>query len=180
MKGTDSASLGGVIKALREAAGMTRYDLARATSDLTFSERGMSLDRRRFSAVSASMIAKIEQGSKGPSVKSLRTIAEALGVSTADLAERASAWETLASAGVAASALRTGAMMGTLGAAATSLVPGSVTAGVAVAAGADGIAQRKSKAALADALRDLASRLDQMSPADRAKVEAMVESLNGT
>lgn len=83
--------------------------------------------------VSTEMIAKIEQGRKGPSVSSLRSLAFGLGVDISDLSERAHAWQAAATAGVGTAALRAGTVAGALTSAA--LAPAVVPIAVGAAAG---------------------------------------------
>lgn len=101
-------SLGSVVRTLREAQGLTRQDLVERTgADPT--------DR-----VSLEMLAKVEQGKKAPSARTLRKLAIALGMEPSDLAHRAAWWELNESDGASASLLRLGVTqslaMGAMGA----------------------------------------------------------------
>src|SRR5688572_8869752 len=78
--GGRSGDIGEVVRALREAQGWSRSELARATS-------------ARSHPVSEVMIAKVEQGARTPSPKRLASLAITLGVEPQELATRANAWE---------------------------------------------------------------------------------------
>ena len=115
-------SLGATIRTLREAKGVSRADLASAA--------GISIE----------MLAKIEQGRKGPSAKTLTGLAKALEVETPDLAQRASAWEAMSAAGASTAVLRSGALTGGLGAAISANALRALIPGVGLAATAGGAA----------------------------------------
>lgn len=87
-------SLGAVIKVLREAAGLSRADLALRTSDAPAERIGLE------------MLAKVEQGRKAPSPASVAKLARALGIATTDLARSAARWESGANLGVKDASLR--------------------------------------------------------------------------
>lgn len=93
-------SIGAVIRTLREAQGLTRPQLVERT--------GAEPSER----ISLEMLAKVEQGKKAPSAKTLRKLALALGIEPVDLSDRAARWEAGLSAGLKASALRTVVMRG--------------------------------------------------------------------
>jgi transcriptional regulator with XRE-family HTH domain len=97
-------SIGAVIRTMREALGMTRQELAEAGS--------ADPDQR----VSVEMIAKVEQGRKAPSAKTLRKLAAGLGVDPLELSSSAARWEAAAAAGAGLGALRAALTGGTLGA----------------------------------------------------------------
>ena len=87
-------SLGAVVKVLREAAGLSRSDLARRTSETPGERIGLE------------MLAKVEQGRKAPSPASVAKLARALGIATTDLSRSAARWESGASLGVKEASLR--------------------------------------------------------------------------
>jgi transcriptional regulator with XRE-family HTH domain len=87
-------SVGRVVKVLREAAGLSRDDLAARTAESPSQRLGRE------------MLAKVEQGRKAPSPVSVAKIARALGVPTAELARSAARWESGAAMGVHDAALR--------------------------------------------------------------------------
>ncbi len=106
---------------MREAMGLTRQDLAEASSPEP-AER-----------VSVEMIAKVEQGRKAPSSKTLRKLAADLGVEPLAISSSAATWQAAAAAGVGLWDLRAALIGGSLGARA--LAPFGVAA-LAVAPGA--------------------------------------------
>ena len=93
-------SLGSVVRTLREARGLTRQDLVERTA----ADPG---DR-----VSLEMLAKVEQGKKAPSARTLRKLAIALGMEPTDLASRAAWWELNELDGASAALLRLGVTEG--------------------------------------------------------------------
>ena len=101
-------SLGAVVRTLREASGLTRQDLVDRTAE-------SPTDR-----VSLEMLAKVEQGRKAPSARTMRKLAIALGMEPTELAQAAAWWELSESNGAAASLLRLGITRGS--------VPGSASA----------------------------------------------------
>lgn len=135
MKDERRMSLGATVRTLREARGLSRQDLASAA------------------AISVEMLAKVEQGRKAPSAKTLASLASGLGIEAPDLAQRANAWQAFAAAGANGATLRAGTIAGTLGVngsnvaralglrAGAALTPGAaLPVGLAVAAGAAGAA----------------------------------------
>jgi len=93
-------SLGAVVRTLREARGLTRQDLVERTA----TDPG---DR-----VSLEMLAKVEQGKKAPSARTMRKLAIALGMEPTDLAGRAAWWELNELDGASAALLRLGVTQG--------------------------------------------------------------------
>ncbi|WP_407343360.1 helix-turn-helix domain-containing protein [Pengzhenrongella phosphoraccumulans] len=93
-------SLGAVVRTLREARGLTRQDLVERTA-------ADPSDR-----VSLEMLAKVEQGKKAPSARTLRKLAIALGMEPTDLAGRAAWWEVNELDGASAALLRLGVTQG--------------------------------------------------------------------
>jgi len=112
-------SIGAVIRTMREAMGQTRQELAEASSPEP-SER-----------VSVEMIAKVEQGRKAPSAKTLRKLAAGLGVEPLELSSSAARWEAAAAAGAQVATLRAALTAGSLGARA--VAPLGLAAGISVA-----------------------------------------------
>lgn len=118
--------------------------------------------------VSAEMIAKIEQGRKGPSLNSLQSLAYGLGIPVSDLSERAHAWQAASAAGVAASALRAATVGGMLtGAVTSALLPGPVAAGAAAMAGSAALKNRRNRHRLETLLRD---KLGELPDEDIARL----------
>ena len=109
-------SIGAVVRTLREAMGMTRPELSAATSSEP-SER-----------VSVEMIAKVEQGRKAPSAKTLRKLAHGLGVEPLELSSSAAKWEAAVVAGAQVAALRAALTAGSLGVRA--IAPLGIAAGI--------------------------------------------------
>lgn len=147
MDPSERKSLGEVIRALREASGLTRAELATASN------------------ISVEMLAKVEQGAKAPSAKTLRALAQSLGVDPLDLSGRAAAWEAVAGApGSTSAALRRIALGGV-----TPRVPlaamaagGAIAGGLPLVAGAVGAAgmaaaaiERRDRRQIEDLLREL-------------------------
>ncbi|MDB5478883.1 MAG: family transcriptional regulator, partial [Alphaproteobacteria bacterium] len=105
-------SLGAVVKTLREAQGLSREELVVRTHDDP--EQRISLE----------MLAKVEQGRRAPSAKTLRKLAHALGLEPTTLVSSAALWEAGSADGTHVAALRShvlgnasvGASLGTLGA----------------------------------------------------------------
>ncbi|MDF2093613.1 helix-turn-helix transcriptional regulator [Knoellia sp. 3-2P3] len=98
MEASERKTLGDVIRSLREASGMTRPELAKTA--------GVGVD----------MVAKVEQGAKAPSAKTLRGLATALGVEPIELSSRAATWAALSADKTApADALRRVALGATAG-----------------------------------------------------------------
>lgn len=97
-------SIGAVVRTMREAMGLTRQELADATSAHP-TER-----------VSVEMIAKVEQGKKAPSAKTLRKLAAGLGIEPLTLSKSAARWEAAAAAGEGLWDLRAALIGGSLGA----------------------------------------------------------------
>jgi transcriptional regulator with XRE-family HTH domain len=139
--GGRSADVGEVVRALREARGWSRAELARATA-------------ARPHPVGEVMIAKIEQGARVPSPKRLASLAITLGVEPQDLATRANAWE-LAKQSLASTATLRSIALGAV------FLPASVAAGV-IAAGAKVTVERTQRREL---LRLMKERLERADPA---------------
>ena len=87
-------SLGVVVKTLREAQGLSREELVAKTHD--------DVDER----ISLEMLAKVEQGRRAPSAKTLRKLAHALGIEPTTLVSSAAAWEAGDASGTHVAALR--------------------------------------------------------------------------
>ncbi|HVU72958.1 MAG TPA: helix-turn-helix transcriptional regulator [Mycobacteriales bacterium] len=87
-------SIGSVVKVLRQAAGLSRAELALRTADGAAQRVGLE------------MLAKVEQGRKAPSPATAAKLARALGISPNDLARSAARWESGAAVGVQDAALR--------------------------------------------------------------------------
>lgn len=98
MEDLQRQSTGAVIRTLREAQGLTRQQLV----DLTAADPA--------ERVSLEMLAKVEQGRKAPSAKTLRKLALAIGIETVDLSGRAAWWEAALAAGTNLASLRAGVM----------------------------------------------------------------------
>ena len=156
-------SLGAVVRTLREARGLTRQDLVERTA----ADPG---DR-----VSLEMLAKIEQGKKAPSARTLRKLAIALGMEPTDLASRAAWWELNELDGASAALLRLGvtqgAALGALGARRLGTI-GRV-AGPLIGAAIGGMALNKEFAdrrSLSDWLQEQAKLLTEGSESDVAEI----------
>jgi transcriptional regulator with XRE-family HTH domain len=131
MDEAERQSIGAVVRTLRSALGLSRQELVERTAD-------KAEDR-----VSLEMLAKIEQGRKAPSARTLRKLANGLGLEPQDLAGRAAEWEAVRAAGASSAVLRAVTLAsGRSGtrAAATSpvgaLLSGGALVGSAVGAGA--------------------------------------------
>ncbi len=156
--------LGAAIRALREAAGLTRQQLV----------------DRMAEPVSVEMLAKVEQGRKTPSARTLERVARALEIDPVDLTARAEAWEAGEAAGMPPLALRqattigvaSGVIAGGLGAAAFPLV-GAAAVGFSLRE----MRERGRWAALLEAkLSDLVAH---GTPEQLERVLASLESLDG-
>lgn len=79
---------------MRSAQGLSRQDLVERTSD-------KAEDR-----VSLEMLAKIEQGRKAPSARTLRKLAKGLGVEPQELAGQAAEWEAGVAVGASSAVLK--------------------------------------------------------------------------
>lgn len=115
-RGGRFADLGEIVRTLREAKGWTRAQLAAKTAAMSH-------------PVGEVMIAKIEQGARAPSTKTLTSLAAAFGVPPEELAARATAWE-LAKASLAPKAALGAIAMGQgVGAVAGATSAGALGAG---------------------------------------------------
>jgi transcriptional regulator with XRE-family HTH domain len=123
---SERQSIGAVIRTLREHQALSRQELVERTAT-------DPVDR-----VGIEMLAKVEQGKKAPSAKTLRKIAIGLGIDPQELNSRALGWQEAAAVGATSTALKQlalgtgaganfGSMVGlTLGAvASTTLLPGA-------------------------------------------------------
>ena len=94
MEEAQRRSIGAVVKVLREAAGLSRPELARRTAEAPALRLGQE------------MLAKVEQGRKAPSPATVAKLAHALGIATTDLVRCAARWESGAAMGVREAVLR--------------------------------------------------------------------------
>jgi transcriptional regulator with XRE-family HTH domain len=131
MDDAERQSIGAVVRTLRSAQGLSRQELVERTAD-------KAEDR-----VSLEMLAKVEQGRKAPSARTLRKLANGLGVEPQDLAGRAAEWEAALAAGASSAVLRAVTLAsgraGMRAAAASpigALLSGGAVVGSAVGAGA--------------------------------------------
>jgi transcriptional regulator with XRE-family HTH domain len=147
-------SIGAVIRTMREAMGLTRQELAEASSPQP--------DER----VSVEMIAKVEQGRKAPSAKTLRKLAAGLGVEPLELSSSAARWEAAAASGAGLGALRAALAAGSLGyRTARVFAPFGAAAGIAVApvaAVAGGLALHEVRRERAELRRQFEARLTEL------------------
>lgn len=155
-------TLGEVIRALREANGLSRPDLAKGA--------GLSVD----------MIAKVEQGAKAPSATKLASIAGALGVLPRDLSSRAAMWATIAATPNANPSALTRIALGDTGNIAASLAPLALgPTGVALSlffGGQLAISEVRDRARIERALRLVEERLAKAKTAE--ELEEIAERLS--
>jgi transcriptional regulator with XRE-family HTH domain len=155
MDDAERRSIGAVVRTLRSAQGLSRQELVERTAD-------EEEDR-----VSLEMLAKIEQGRKAPSARTLRKLAKGLGVEPQDLAGHAAEWEAALAAGASSAVLRAVTLAssrpGTRAAAAFrlgALLPSGALVGSAVGAGA--FLLGRERAERAELAAQLEARLKQI------------------